>query len=151
MSCKLQKADPTQYPLCHCCVFLQQGIPSLPSGARRRSFRPAHCHFGGLFCCLLQCAAQLPLHGSAAGYCWCRYATHGRIPAKPERQKIPARHGIRQRPVGQSFGHCPLHRPGFLSEYPHDHDGAPDHGEPSKAAEVRPKQEYPGYRRQWFR
>ena len=103
LNCKSKKADPSQYSLCHRCVSLQQSIPSLPSGARRRSFRPAHCHFGGLFCCLFQCAAQLPLHGSAAGYCWCRYATYGRISAKPERQEVPARHGIRQRPLGQCF------------------------------------------------
>ena len=103
VNCKSKKADPSQYSLCHCCVFLQQSIPSLPSGARRRFFRPAHCHFGGLFCCLFQCAAQLPLHGYAAGNRRCRYATHGRISAKPERKEVPAWHGIRQRPVGQCF------------------------------------------------
>lgn len=103
LNCKSKKADPSQYSLCHRRVSLQQSIPSLPSGARRRSFRPAHCHFGGLFCCLLQCAAQLPLHGSAVGNRRCRYATHRRISAKPEHQEIPARHGIRQCPLGHRF------------------------------------------------
>ena len=103
LNCKSKKADPSQYSLCYRCVFLQQGIPSLPSGTRRRFFRPAHCHFGGLFCCLFQCAAQLPFHGSDAGCCWRCYATHGRISAKQECQEVPARYGIRQRPLGQCF------------------------------------------------
>lgn len=81
LNCKSKKADPSQYSLCYRCVFLQQGIPSLPSGARRRSFRPAHCHFGGLFCCLLQCAAQLSFHRSAAGHCWCHCPSHDSVSA----------------------------------------------------------------------
>ena len=49
--------------------------------------------------------------------------------------------------MGQAGGHQAVHGPGVLEQRHLDADGVLDHEQPSKAAEIRPQQEYPCHRR----
>ena len=149
LNCRPEKETTSLAALYPVRTSLQQNSPGAGFISRTESVGKAPRYRGWDSSSLLSAIAKPEFYGFADRHCRGTVPPAGSLYSQPECEKVPAWGGVRQCPLGHPCGYCALYRPGFLPEHPHDHDGAPDYGKPSEAAQIRQKQKHSGDR--WFR
>lgn len=149
LSCRPEKETASLAALYPVRIPLQQGCPGAGAVSRTESFGKAPCHRGWDSSCLFPTITKPKFHRFADWHCRGTVPPAGSLYPQSKCEKVPAWGGVRQCPLGHPCGYRSLYRPGFLPEYPHDHDGAPDYGKPPETAQIRQEQEHSSDR--WFR
>ena len=139
-----EEAGPAESALCVPWPVCHQAGAGVAAGGRSGRFREAAAHHGRLFRRVPVRPAQLPPRRSGGGAAVRRGPPAGGLHEGQERQEIPPRGRVRDRPLGQLPRYCPLRRAQVRGQHHPDADGTAHHEQPPQGLQDRPEQECAG-------